>query len=194
MWATRTFDIPSGTRFELLQQDSRLSFRELFRLLANEPDFRTWYSRVLADCAFEAFYWEHPPLKTANLDDAVEFVLLDAPALAGVQPDAQPFASRFAGQPDADVLAFPNLGGDAVLIAPRPLGPPAAYPHLAAFLRHAPHAQVHDLWRVAARAIQGELGTTPRWLSTSGLGVAWLHLRIDTRPKYYQHTAYKLAA
>lgn len=31
----------------------------------------------------------------------------------------------------------------------------------------------------------------PIWLSTSGLGVYWLHVRLDTRPKYYNHDEYK---
>ncbi|MGB1216866.1 MAG: DUF6940 family protein [Saprospiraceae bacterium] len=29
------------------------------------------------------------------------------------------------------------------------------------------------------------------WLSTAGLGVYWLHIRMDNRPKYYKHKAYK---
>jgi len=28
-------------------------------------------------------------------------------------------------------------------------------------------------------------------LSTAGMGVYWLHVRLDTRPKYYQHTPYR---
>ena len=28
------------------------------------------------------------------------------------------------------------------------------------------------------------------WLSTAGDGIAWLHVRMDPRPKYYQHTEY----
>ncbi|WP_391540805.1 DUF6940 family protein [Halomicronema hongdechloris] len=31
----------------------------------------------------------------------------------------------------------------------------------------------------------------PRWVNASGLGVAWLHVRLDTRPKYYQHEPYR---
>jgi len=29
------------------------------------------------------------------------------------------------------------------------------------------------------------------WLSTSGLGVGWLHVRLDSRPKYYTYEPYK---
>ena len=30
-------------------------------------------------------------------------------------------------------------------------------------------------------------GGTPVWMSTSGAGVSWLHIRLDSRPKYYQY-------
>lgn len=193
MWATQTTDVPSGKRYELLRDDSHLSYRELFALLETASGFRTWYSQLLADCQFAAFYWEHPPLTIDNVDNAAEFVLLDAPALAGVRPEPGPFGDQFARQPDANILVFPNLGGDAVLVVPRPVGPLQAYPHLAAFLRHAPETQVHSLWRALAMALSGILDTSPRWLSTAGLGVAWLHLRLDTRPKYYSFAPYKTA-
>lgn len=32
---------------------------------------------------------------------------------------------------------------------------------------------------------------SPRWLSTSGLGVSYLHVRIDSRPKYYSFDEYR---
>jgi hypothetical protein len=31
----------------------------------------------------------------------------------------------------------------------------------------------------------------PLWVSTSGLAVPWLHLRLDARPKYYGFEPYK---
>lgn len=193
MWTARSFDILSGQRFELWQQDSRLSFREFFRLLRTNPAFRTWYSRTLADCPFEAFYWEHPPLTLDTVDDTAEFVLLDAPALARMRPEPEAFADQFARQPGVQVLTFPNLGHDAILIVPRPIAPLEAYPHFGTFLRCAPVAQVEMLWQVVASAVQTSLCPAPRWLSTAGLGVAWLHLRLDTRPKYYNYTAYRTA-
>ena len=29
------------------------------------------------------------------------------------------------------------------------------------------------------------------WLSTAGDGIAWLHVRLDPSPKYYQHDEYR---
>lgn len=178
----------------MLQKHSQLSFRKLFKLLEDEIDFRQWYSQTLVDFALEAFFWEHPPFSTETFDLDAEFVLLSAPSLASIDPDPGPFASQFANQPDDDVLVFQNLGGDALLIVPRPVGRLEAYPHLAAFLRHAPEAQVQALWQATARVVRENLSATPRWLSTAGLGVSWLHLRLDTWPKYYRFAPYKAAA
>jgi hypothetical protein len=65
---------------------------------------------------------------------------------------------------------------------------------LAAFLREGPSDQVHDLWHRTARAVRENLGAKPMWLSTAGLGVAWLHIRLDSRPKYYRFDGYRRAS
>ncbi len=120
--------------------------------------------------------------------------MIEAPSLAALHPDPAPFQAQFARQPAAEVVSFPNLGGDALLIVPRPIGPIEAYPHLAAFVRYAPESQVRSLWKRAARAVRENLNATPRWLNSAGQGVSWLHLRLDTRPKYYQFGPYKAEA
>jgi len=38
------------------------------------------------------------------------------------------------------------------------------------------------------------LSSRPVWLSTAGGGVSWLHVRLDDRPKYYHHAAYRVIA
>jgi hypothetical protein len=194
VWEARIRDVPSGRRYEIARGGGRLSFRELFDLLERDLGFADWYTRTIAECDFTAFFWEHPPFTTRTFDEEAEFVLIDAPSLARFDPEPEPFESQFARDPDAEVVAFPNLGGDALLIAPRPVGSLEAYPHLAAFLRRAPESQVRCLWRNAAVAVRESLGRDPRWLSTSGLGVAWVHLRLDSSPKYYQFGPYRAAA
>lgn len=194
MWEARTLEVASGKRIQLFQDNSPLSFRGLFSLLERDVEFRQWYSRTLTDCSFEAFFWEHPPFSTDTFDHEAEFVLLNGPSLASIKPEPAPFESQFESQTRGDVLVFPNLTGDALLIVPRPVGQLEAYPHLAAFLRHGPPTQVQAVWQSVARVVREELSPTPRWLSTAGLGVSWLHLRLDTRPKYYRFEPYKVAA
>ena len=62
------------------------------------------------------------------------------------------------------------------------------------FLRDAPKTQVDAFWRSVGRAMHDRVSSTPTWLSTAGMGVSWLHLRLDSRPKYYRHEPYKTNA
>ena len=71
----------------------------------------------------------------------------------------------------------------------------AAYGHLAAFCRAAPESQRVAVWQAVGEALHGMLGgaaasAPPVWLSTEGSGVPWLHVRLDSRPKYYHHRKY----
>ena len=174
----------------MFDDETSLSFRELIRLLEHNDDFAAWYTRLLADADFEAFYWEHPPLTLESSERDAEFVLLNAPTLATFQADPAPFRSIFDAAPDESIVVLPNLGGDAMLIVPCPNAANDAYTHLAAFLRHAPEDQIRSLWRHTANTMYRNITSAPTWLSTAGLGVAWLHIRLDTRPKYYSHVPY----
>jgi hypothetical protein len=147
-------------------------------------------TEALAASSMRAFFWECTPWP-ADRDPRFEFVLADAPSLARTGPDPSAFAAHIGDTADGlSVRTFDNLGRDARLVVPCPGGRPDAYAHLAAFVRHGPTAQVHALWIALGEALSAEARTT-RWVSTSGLGVPWLHLRIDQRPKYYSHAPYR---
>jgi hypothetical protein len=102
----------------------------------------------------------------------------------------------------AAACVFTNLGGDARLVVPRDWSTPSStdrnrYGHLAAFVRGAPAQQVVQVWRTVAETVKEELldgrrpAQKPLWLSTAGTGVAWLHFRLDSRPKYYLYRPFK---
>ena len=120
-----------------------------------------------------------------------ECVLLDSPALAR-KPDPNAFAEHFGNAaPNEIVLAFPNLGHDALLVVPCPNAEPSIYGHLATFVRGAPEPQKHSLWELVGKVMEEKLGPVPVWLSTAGAGVSWLHVRLDKRPKYYGFGPYR---
>ena len=98
------------------------------------------------------------------------------------------------------MLTFPNISGNALLVVPRPSPGRQPYTHLAAFLRLCPQSEIHRLWQqvgtVMSQELQGVPGsilhpTKALWLSTHGMGVPWLHVRIDKHPKYYHFDPYK---
>lgn len=184
----------TATRYQLTFGRSDETWSGLRHQLQHSEESRRLLTTLLAESPFRAFFWECAPLAPGAQTPAA-FVLVDSPALARVTPDPGPFAEHLAGGDGRPgVRAFDSLRGDARLVAPCPCGD-TAYPHLAAFVRGAPEAQTHALWQAVGveidRWIADDRG--PLWVSTSGLGVHWLHVRLDSRPKYYTHAPYRQA-
>merc|ERR1711879_400200 len=91
---------------------------------------------------------------------------------------------------------FPNLKGDCTLVSPAQARDNLeVYGHIGNFLRQAPKAQHEAVWRQLGEAIHMRLGLTrpsdSLWVSTSGGAVPWLHMRVDSNPKYYRFKAYR---
>lgn len=190
-WQAQSEPVPNGRRIRLSADETPISFSHYFDLLENDDQFADWYTRLLADADYDAFFWEHPSLTRSRIDADVEFVLIDAAALAHRSADPSAFRSLFGKHREQDIVTFPNLGNDALMIAPCPTGSNDNFAHLAKFLRGGSADQIRSLWRVTARSVLAKLSDNPLWLSTSGLGVIWLHIRLDAYPKYYQHTPYR---
>lgn len=202
MWIARPMELDrqlrtseNAIRFELFDGDSELTFGQVLTLWANQPEFRDWFNDLLADVPFAAFNWETPPLTARQLDRAFEFAVLDNPGLDRT-PNPADFSSQFKHAGPEDVIEFPNLGKNAILVVPSPpsTGSHAGYCHLASFVRQAPARQKSKLWEVVAHAMKRRLQCAdPVWLSTAGGGVPWLHIRLDDRPKYYRYQPYSEA-
>ena len=191
MWQTQVDVLDEGRvhRIALLRDGAAISYAEAVEHWRTEEAFRAFFAARLADAPFDAYFWETPPVTKATGARAFEFVLVDGPALAALAPEPDAFAGHFS--PSEAVATFSNLGGDALLVAPAPRASPIAYAHLAAFARQAPMEQQHALWKAVGAAVARRLSPAPLWLSTSGLGIAWLHVRLDQRPKYYTHAPYR---
>lgn len=179
-------------RYQLLHGTTVMTWRAVIAALCESLEFRRFFCAAVRRIPYPACYWETPPVTLPTADMAFEYVAVDAPRLARMSPDPLPFAEHFAAAGDQQqVITFANLGGDAVLVVPVGIDSANAYPHLMSFMRLAPEQQQHEFWRAAAKALQQRLGQQPVWLSTAGLGVAWLHLRLDSSPKYYSYDPYR---
>jgi hypothetical protein len=167
-----------------------LTRRDFWLGLETDKALRATVTEALRSVPFEAFFWETVPLSPERMDAPFECVLVDAPTLASNQASPEAFADHFASA-TASVVSFPNLAGDSVLVVPRPTL--RTYGHLAAFLRQAPDEQTDALWTRVGTEVAAWLGARPLplWVSTSGLAVPWLHVRLDARPKYYGFEPWK---
>lgn len=195
MWTARQerFGEGRGLKITIEREASPVSYAEVLRSWREDAGFRSFFTELLAGVPHPAFRWETPPISAATGGRPFECVVLDSLGLAAT-PDPEAFRAHFGG-PGAErgVVAFPNLGNDAVLVVPCPRGPASGYGHLAAFVRHAPAWQQDELWRLLGETAGRRLGTAPLWISTAGAGVSWLHVRLDDRPKYYGHAPYRTA-
>jgi hypothetical protein len=193
MWESKveTLNDDRVQRVSIGSGGTRLTYAQVMHRWQHDVGFCEYFDSLLSAARYSAFFWETPPVTDATVDQPFEFVLVAGLQLVGVRPDPAAFESHFARDTGRSVVTFPNLGGDATLIAPCPVAAPSAYGHLAAFVREAPQSQRHTLWQVVGAALEQRIGGRPTWLSTSGLGVSWLHVRLDSRPKYYQYDPYR---
>ncbi|GAB5525323.1 MAG: hypothetical protein Roseis2KO_31950 [Roseivirga sp.] len=164
--------------------------REFTALLSTSEDFIMFFNDLLKASSFNGYFWEVKPVNEQSLDQAFEFVLVESTRIAQKKPDPRPFMEHL--DKAVQAAAFPNLGRNAQLIAPAISGSPKEYTHIAGFVRHAPEVQILTFWQLVGQEFGKSIGPENRWLSTAGFGVNWLHVRIDTRPKYYRYQPYKL--
>jgi hypothetical protein len=138
VWTSRSEKLPEarGLRFFIDLEAKPAAFADVLRGWQGDAAFRSIFNDLLAQAPFSAFHWETPPIPSATVTRPFEFVLLDSPELAR-RPNPEACAEHFNRSPEASVVEFSNLGGDATLIVPCLKTTPSAYGHLAAFVRQA---------------------------------------------------------
>jgi len=147
----------------------------------------------------QGFFWECPPVSQQTINQPFEFVATKSKALKRIEQNYASFQEHFAGKDKSKVCSFPSLGGDAMLITPIPSEKNPQlhkksldYKNLSEFTKNAPENQQLVFWQEVANKLEESLTDgQPKWLSTNGLGVHYLHARIDKIPKYYSHQEYK---
>uniref|UniRef100_A0A6T6WIS4 Uncharacterized protein n=1 Tax=Amorphochlora amoebiformis TaxID=1561963 RepID=A0A6T6WIS4_9EUKA len=162
-------------------------------LLKRNKTFRAFFSYALAKVPFKGYYWECNPVKSGLFDRLLEMAFVESSQLSDIKADSKRFDMHIQKLKGSNsVSVFPNLGRDAYLIVPAQSTKNAqTFAHLAAFVRNAPEDQKQALWEKTGKTFQTVLEQNKTvWVSTHGTGVYWLHVRIDTRPKYYSYTPF----
>lgn len=182
-------DDQQGVRISLDFNSQPATFADVLHGWRNDPEFCGDFSSILSSVLYTAYRFETPPVTTATLTQPFEFVLLEDREEAEF-PSPEAFAEHFTNA-ESDFAVFPNLSGDAILVAPCPVGEAFPFGHLASFVRMAPKPQRRLLWKTVGDTMAARIGDQPVWLSTTGGSSApWLHVRLDNLPKFYAFTAY----
>jgi len=183
-------DEERGELIQIASNAGALSRGDVIFGWLDDEDFRDFFIAELAATAYPAFFWEMPPVTHDSLSAPFECALIRSEALARMRADESDFAEYLTAVPGS-VASFPNLGGDALLIAPSKVSSADCYAHFAAFLRDGQREQQHALFQRLVEETEKLLQAGRRfWISTSGLGVPWVHVRLDSYPKYYQYRPY----
>ena len=191
MFSSQITTLQSGTdRYILKSGQTVLNYDQVIEHLVSNELFRSFFIQTLAGSSFSAFRFETPPISRISRVQSFEFVLIDSPWLDRRQ-DGSPFGEFFSTAGGQEILVFDNLGGDATLVVPAPIKGETDYSHFAAFLRTASDSQKDRLVVTVAKTLSAMLSDKPTWLNTAGGGVDWLHIRLDSKPKYYAHQPYR---
>lgn len=178
------------TQYRIINNDKSLNYSEWISSMLSSDDTILNFNQCLVNSNFEAFFWEVKPINIESVEQEFEFVLVNSSSLCKISPNNSNFKKYFTK--DELVVNFSNLRGDAELIVPTQISSVTKYAHLAQFVRTAEQKQLLKFWKKVVKTYSDKIGDQLKWLSTSGLGVHWLHVRIDSRPKYYQHSEYKV--
>lgn len=179
----------SVEKYWILRKNERLTYKNALQLLRDEREFRDIFIEVMRQSTFKAYLWETPAFSSVE-DQPFEFVLIHNASLENFTPNSSSFKEHFT-KSDKTIVCK-NLRKDALLIIPYPREKDQnCYTHMANFMRFAPDDQIHELLQQTAISVLDYDTFLPIWLSTSGLAVPWLHVRVDTKPKYYRYQPYK---
>lgn len=172
--------------FKIKDEDIYLTFNQVFNLWKTNPIFIQFYVYNLRNMGLDAFYWEHPALKTIFLEKEYECVVQRSSSLETKEINENAFSDYI--YENEQVVDFMNLGKNARLVVPTKQSEKAIYNHLGKFIKHATDEQIIAVFQHVGQKVKEEIESKETiWLNTAGLGIIWLHIRMDTKPKYYKN-------
>lgn len=169
----------------------------------------TYYTNQLTETinqhssSYNAYFFETKGVSSMNdaSQKQFEFVLVNSDSLhqfSANNPDINAFAQHLDCLPSQSTCcSFSNLSGDATLVVPKQVPPSNAvtYANISSFLCKASKHEIDEIWKKVAmeciKTFEALSDGRSVWLSTSGMGIAWLHFRLDSRPKYYTYQPFK---
>ncbi len=181
-----------SSRLQLQEDGQPLSFAAVVHLWENNPPFRDFYVATLLKHGGNGCFWEHPRLNKTTAGQPYECVLTSTNSFSVRTANFTPFSR--AVDSNRMISVFPNLDGTALLVVPnQPEVPAFNGRDLMAFLHTAPGPLIHEFWTTVGQVTGQAIAEASafQFLSTHGLGVIWLHVRLEERPKYYHHRPYR---
>jgi len=155
-----------------------------------KTDFIKFYKDEIIKLDYKAFYWEHPAINKEFLPKKYECILQRSKPLEYLPSNEIAFQDYLFYK--EQVADFMNIGKNARLVIPTKKSDKEIYNHMGKFITGATQEQIIAVFNRVGKIIINEIEEQELiWLNTAGLGVIWLHIRMDTTPKYYKTKRYK---
>lgn len=176
--------------FRLEHMMEALTFQDVLNLWQRDAGFTGFFVSLLTSSGLKGYVWETPPVTRETASQPFEFTLTQAGPFHAA-PDYSDFRDHLQPFEDREFVAvFDNLGHDAQLIVPSVMTG-KDFRDLQHFLANASKSHISLLWETVGETMLNKLNDAPIWLSVAGDGVAWLHVRLDTAPKYTRFAPYR---
>ena len=134
------------------------------------------------------YFWR-TTVQSSKKDLPYKEEFLEDERLLNKKQDLKTFEEKFKKEKYA--VSFPNLSGDTILVVPVPRKG-KRFTNMFYFMNNASEIQKKELWKKVAEQAKEFLKTNEKiWISTHGLGVNYLHVRICNNPKYYENSKLK---
>jgi hypothetical protein len=168
-----------------------MPFYDFFSGLKKSKKTREKIINIFMNSDFDAIFWEFPLIK-GNDDTEFVFIKTDPKLFGHANPKI--YSNYFINENENSAVIFKNISGDTLLISPTPSnGKNDEYSsHIMNFMKRSNNImQKHNLLKMIGTIMTKNIkeGKTI-YMSTHGLGVPWVHIRISRIPKYYQYKKY----
>lgn len=199
----------NATKFKIHESSDpnsrkQITFQQFLKKLNSSKTFRNQFKTTITSVypSYPFVFFESPPVNADSIKTKMyEFVLVSTGTFHHVGTDYGAFRDKFDSERcknnGLNACEFPNLGNDAIMVTPKGVEGEThreKYTNLMSFLREGDEEEIDGFLKlvgVSAEKRVDEMGSLDTWISTSGLGISWLHLRLDSRPKYYTYRDYK---
>lgn len=184
-------------KFRVIDNNSvELTYMQIFKL-SKCDEFCNNFINIFENIYFDFYFFEVKPIKYHCIhNESFEFVVSypSVPFLGSA--DYSCFKEYGIVKNDNSIIHFHNKSGDCLLICPtyNCNYEKKNYAHIGLFMKSKNNEQKIQLIQTMLITYYNQLKETPnkfKWLSTHGLGVPWLHVRIDNSPKYIAFEEYR---
>ncbi len=164
----------------IIEYDFHMNIGKARNLLSKNKTFRSTCTRILQSVSYPDYVWYLCKIEKGYETNPFKFIVKQT--VLDCKEDPKTFdAVNF----DKSMNIIPNLSKNALLLVPKYLQKSrnGCYTSIAKFMRYGPPSQVDDFWKILAEILTYKIDA---WISTHGHGVCYLHLRIDSQPKYLE--------